>query len=81
MAVVQPSDDPLTRAIERSTGDSTENRAALRQAEALARQTSNEIDDWLRREGAKRNPSQVKILLLGAFVPFILQTAFCIASY
>ncbi|KIM31397.1 hypothetical protein M408DRAFT_327621 [Serendipita vermifera MAFF 305830] len=60
------SEDPLTRAMELPKGTTTETRAARHQLEALAKQTSNEIDDWLKRDAAvaKRN-RQVRLLLLG----------------
>jgi len=73
MTAVQVSDDPLTRALEAPTAGTAESRAALQHADALARQTSNEIDDWLKREATKRNDRQVKILLLGMSVVLLLQ--------
>jgi hypothetical protein len=64
MTAVQASEDPLTRALEAPTAGTAESRAA----DALARQTSSEIDDWLKKEATKRNDRQVKILLLGMSV-------------
>jgi hypothetical protein len=61
MTAVQTSEDPLTRALEAPT-------AGTAAADALARQASHEIDDWLKKEAAKRNDRQVKILLLGMSV-------------
>jgi hypothetical protein len=65
MITVRTSEDPLTRALELPTGGTVETRAARHHADVLARQTSNEIDDWLKKHAAKRNDQQVRILLLG----------------
>jgi hypothetical protein len=72
MAAVQPSEDPLTRALESPTAGTAESRAALHNADALARQTSNEIDDWLKKEATKRSDRQVRMLLLGMSVVLLL---------
>lgn len=65
MAAVHTSEDPLTRALEISKEGTAETRAARHHADALARQTSNEIDDWLKKDASKQNERMVRILLLG----------------
>ena len=63
------SEDPLTRAIELPKGANAETRAARQQLEALSKQTSNEIDEWLKKDAAaKRN--QTRLLLLGVYAFF-----------
>ena len=74
---VGPHDDPLSRMLEPVPNETAEHRAERAATEALARQISNEIDEYLKKEAHKRK-DLVKLLLLGAYrcfqEPLILLT-------
>lgn len=65
MSSTRISEDPLERAIELPKGSNTETRAARHQLDALAKQTSNEIDEWLKKEAAAVRNGPTRLLLLG----------------
>lgn len=67
MTSTRISEDPLERAIELPKGTNTETRAARHQLDALAKQTSNEIDEWLKKEAAAMRNAPTRVLLLGMY--------------
>jgi hypothetical protein len=64
-------DDPLARAMLPSDDETPDQQRERLAAEHLARQISDEFDERIRRDAARRkNDNRVKLLLLGTFVNF-----------
>lgn len=66
IANVRPVDDPLSRVLESLPNESAERRAERIAEDALARQISNEIDEYIKKEVQKKQKVS-KLLLLGAY--------------
>lgn len=76
LANIGPSEDPLSRVLNYHPDETPEQRSARQHTEHIARQISNEIDDYLKKEATK-SKNILKLLLLGTSLwrPLIVLSA------